>query len=338
MALSFKNKKGFNPCAMIEGGEYHGQLVYICPDRNGDFDHLKMDSNAKLKIIPNYNIEREILYIPGASGSGKSYYAKQYMKEYKRLFPDRDLIVISKVDEDESIDELPLKRVNIEALVDNPFEMEDLKNCCVLLDDVDILSDKDQLKAVENLRNQILEIGRHSGTSAVTTTHNATRSGGKSITQCTEAHIVVIFPRSSVSYETLLKRHLGWDNKEIETIPIFRNNRALTLFRHAPQVIMTEEQIFPRDMLVKIAEEMKENVKQPITVDLSQLKKDIIQKNEDKKTKRLPGRPRIYDRFTKAYIHCDACDKTIAQYNISHHTRTKKHQKNMIKWDEENNG
>ena len=35
--------------------------------------------------MPNENTERQILYIAGASGSGKTYFTGQYLKAYKEM-------------------------------------------------------------------------------------------------------------------------------------------------------------------------------------------------------------------------------------------------------------
>lgn len=44
--------------------------------------------DGELQIIPNPNAEREQLYISAPTGSGKSYFAAQYMEEWKNMFPD----------------------------------------------------------------------------------------------------------------------------------------------------------------------------------------------------------------------------------------------------------
>ena len=49
---------------------------------------------------------RQILYVSGASGSGKSYYASSYIKEYVKMFPKNDVFVVSSVDKDKQLDSI----------------------------------------------------------------------------------------------------------------------------------------------------------------------------------------------------------------------------------------
>jgi len=90
------------------------------------------DDNVNFQIIPNKNQERDILYIIGKSGSGKSFYAMQYAKEYKKRFPDNPIYVFSEKQSDsESLDKIgDIKRIKIgENLleVDGDDEDDDAK-------------------------------------------------------------------------------------------------------------------------------------------------------------------------------------------------------------------
>ena len=49
---------------------------------------------------------RQILYVSGASGSGKSYYASSYIKEYVKISPKNDVFVVSSVDKDKQLDSI----------------------------------------------------------------------------------------------------------------------------------------------------------------------------------------------------------------------------------------
>ena len=41
------------------------------------------DAGETLKLVPNQNVERQFLYICGQSGSGKSHFTTEYVKNYK---------------------------------------------------------------------------------------------------------------------------------------------------------------------------------------------------------------------------------------------------------------
>ena len=51
-----------------------------------------MMSGACSLLLPSPKKDkREIFYVAGASGSGKSYQARGLAERYKKLFPDREL-------------------------------------------------------------------------------------------------------------------------------------------------------------------------------------------------------------------------------------------------------
>ena len=73
MSLTF-NKSGFQ-FAKIVNGKYNDKVISINPNNDGDvtdFKHLKIANESKFQLIPNTNIERQIIYVMGPSGSGKS--------------------------------------------------------------------------------------------------------------------------------------------------------------------------------------------------------------------------------------------------------------------------
>lgn len=60
-------------------------------DNNSDEEFvdlkLKSDFEFQLAPIPKTELERICLYVAGESGSGKSYFIREYVKRYKQLFP-----------------------------------------------------------------------------------------------------------------------------------------------------------------------------------------------------------------------------------------------------------
>ena len=41
---------------------------------------IELKANEHIQLCPNTSVERDILYITGASGSGKSYFTKKYLE------------------------------------------------------------------------------------------------------------------------------------------------------------------------------------------------------------------------------------------------------------------
>ena len=76
---------------------------------------------------------RQILYISGQSGSGKSYYTKSYVEEYIKLYPNNLIFLFSVLEEDETLDAIKkIKRVKLnDDFYNTMFSIDDFKNCFI---------------------------------------------------------------------------------------------------------------------------------------------------------------------------------------------------------------
>ena len=74
----------------------------ICLGENAlnGMETVNLKSGEHFEPIPNISKERDILYVVGASGSGKSYFVSQYGKNYKSFYPKNQIYVFSTVDDD----------------------------------------------------------------------------------------------------------------------------------------------------------------------------------------------------------------------------------------------
>jgi len=208
--------------------------------------HLDPTQTVKFQQIPDKTHERDILYITGASGSGKSYYTVGYLKEYKRIYPKRNIYVLSALTEDETLDKIPgLKRIKInDRLVDDPNNPELFRDSVVVADDVDVIGNKAQREAVLVIINAILETGRHWNTSLIMTNHLAT-NGRDTRRILNEAHSITFFPHSGSVHgiKYLLERYVGMSKEDFKKAKKSKS-RWTTYFKHYPAVIMTEFDIW----------------------------------------------------------------------------------------------
>ena len=190
--------------------------------RGGAFRDVKLKSKPKLHFqpAPDKKTERSITYITGASGSGKSYYTKMYCDEYKKLYPKREIYLLSSINEDTSIDKIKgLKRINMDKLLSEPLSAVDFKDACIIFDDTDCLTNKAMRMKVQELLNSVLETGRHYQTEVIYTSHLAT-DGYNTKRILNECKSVVIFPSGlggrSIKY--LLEGYFGLDATQIKRI------------------------------------------------------------------------------------------------------------------------
>ena len=101
------------PIAQIQNstGKLKNKVVYL--DSNAKplhgFNELKLDGDAYFQLLPDDKKTRQINYVSGQSGSGKTYWIKKYLQEYKKLYKSNEIYVFSPFDEDVSFDGITIK-------------------------------------------------------------------------------------------------------------------------------------------------------------------------------------------------------------------------------------
>jgi hypothetical protein len=245
------------PLCRIEGGKYANHVVSVTDSfqqqqeeteagEGGlikEFRQLKIANDAKFQQVPNPKTEREILYITGRSGSGKSTYTRKYLEEYKKKFRKRPIYMFSALPDDPSLDSIEPKRIELDdSLITEPIKAEDLKDSAVIFDDIDVLSNKKVREEVYKLLNQVLEIGRHFNITCIVTNHLPT-NGKDTRRILNEAHSFTYFPHAaSGRIKYFLTEYLGLDKKTIAYLKR-QNSRWATIFKNYPGEYMLEHEI-----------------------------------------------------------------------------------------------
>jgi hypothetical protein len=86
------------------------------------------------------------------------------------------------------------------------------------MDDIDVIKDSKIKKAVYDLQDQILEIGRHSNIDIINTSHKVT-DGRRTRNLLNESSHIVIFPcRGSNITKYYLEKYSGLDKNNIKRI------------------------------------------------------------------------------------------------------------------------
>lgn len=203
---------------------------------------IKCKDNEHLQHIPNKSNERDILYITGASGSGKSYYMNKYIQEYTKKHKKNKVYLFSSIDDDISIKSTTIKRIKLnEGFMNTELTASDFKDSLVLFDDTDVISNKNVLKKVNNILNVILQTGRHFNTSVIYTSHTAC-NGTLTKVILNEAHSITIFPSGlgGRSMKYLLDSYFGLDKDQIKKIKKL-NSRWVTIMKTYPMIVMYEK-------------------------------------------------------------------------------------------------
>lgn len=247
------------PLCRVVGGELSKKVVSVSTDEEEtqrEFSSLHLDDGV-FSVIPDKNSERQIGYITGQSGSGKSTWVRKYCMEYRKIFPKNEIYLISSLPEDESLDEIKPKRIIIdERWVYEPLSAEDFKDSLVISDDVDVISQKGIRKAIIDLLNQILEIGRHYNISCLLTNHLPT-AGNDTKRILNEATFLTIFPHGSSArgLKYLCEQYLGLDSKDLKEMKK-KKSRWACIFKNYPMVCVCEKDIW----LPSVDEEKEEKI------------------------------------------------------------------------------
>ena len=143
------NKIG-RPLCKVEKGKYDGMIVSVSTsdalpsddkDENliKEFKRLSIPNESKFQQIPDKTREREILYITGCSGSGKSTYTRKFIEQVKKSKKDIPIYLFSALPDDESLDSIKPLRVQLDdSLLEDPIDIKEFENSVLIFDDIDV--------------------------------------------------------------------------------------------------------------------------------------------------------------------------------------------------------
>lgn len=220
-------------------------LIYlnsITHDNSCEGQMLKNNNNT-FELLPNLNVNREVIYISGPSGSGKTYFAKQYGIRYLKLFKNREIYVFSIKNKDKSLDGLKYNKI----FIDDKFEKfkvnyQMFKNSLVIFDDIENLGDVNIRNILMKLSERLINLGRDLNISIIMISHIIMNyKFTKHILG--ESNRIVIFPYSGYNYYPYFKEYLGYTKKKYQNI-MKLNSRWLVIFKQCPLMILSENKFF----------------------------------------------------------------------------------------------
>jgi hypothetical protein len=179
---------------------------------------IELDDDGMFELLPNPDPKRrEVWYVAGQSGSGKSFIAKGLAFFYHKLFPDRGVYLVSKLEKDETLDSLKfIKRINVQSFIDDYPSLDEFKDCMVIFDDYDTFTGNAE-KVITKIIDDLAITGRHTNTSMLCLSHYLTNYK-KTRLLLNEATHIVVYPMST-SYHALrylLKNYVGVDEDDLK--------------------------------------------------------------------------------------------------------------------------
>jgi len=156
---------------------------------------LVLKGKASLFPLPEEG-KSERVYICGISGSGKSYFAGEYIKQYLRIHKKNNFLLTSQIEEDAVLDKLEPDRIPPEELLEDGVELEEVKDSIWLFDDIFSLENKKDRLDMISIVDNLCETSRHDNISLVITSHLIS-TGQTSRRVLNEATKIVLFPRNN---------------------------------------------------------------------------------------------------------------------------------------------
>ena len=202
---------------------------------------FKLDS-GEFFIKPTLETER--IYIAGKSGSGKSYLSAMYIREYKEMFPDRNVILLSTHSKEKAYQPFNVLQIDLgEEFIKNPPTLNELRDSLVIFDDCDNLQNKKLQSAVNGVNNDLISNGRKYNIHVVSLAHQL-MDYARTRHLLNEANRVIFFLTGGGAYHVrrYLKVYAGLEPSAIKKIMSLRS-RWVCLGLNIPTYYLSQNEI-----------------------------------------------------------------------------------------------
>jgi len=244
-----EQKKRAYPIAIVKGDDkkFHNRFLYLDPDEHTETGALQVEipMDCRFSVLPSTDKDkRNCYYVAGASGSGKSWFAKMIAQNYHKMYPDRPIYLISKLEHDDTIDDTdaPIQRIDHKEFVDNPPDINKLSNSLVIFDDYDVIQGKEG-EAVHTLIDDIATMGRKHGDdqgciSMLCLTHALTNYK-KTRVLLNECDTIVVYPQNTNAkgLRYLLGTYFGLEKDDIRRLK--KMGRYVVCSNRFPQYLLS---------------------------------------------------------------------------------------------------
>jgi adenosyl cobinamide kinase/adenosyl cobinamide phosphate guanylyltransferase len=202
---------------------------------------IHIPSKMQCEILPCIAEKSFRMFVSGLSGSGKSVYISKFLRKNAK---GKKIFLFSPVEGDEAYSKIKnLQQVFLEDIFEGGDMSLDVfpEGCIIIFDDIESYN-KSQLKRHLELRNMVLERGRHMNLSCIGVSHNS-MNGNITKQAIRESQYFCLFPKFNVrDTRLLLKNYGGCDSDEIETIMSLKG-RGLLYKKSVPRYVVSEHDI-----------------------------------------------------------------------------------------------
>ena len=225
------------------------KLVYYNDVHNptGEGEILTSDTEERFQPLPRIlTNQRNAVFISAPSGSGKSWFTANYVKELRKLKgrgKKKVYLFSASQDEDPAYKDIP-KFLKIDLY--NPrlgeIDVNIFKDSIVVYDDWDSHPNSQVVTFLFKFLKALLERGRKLNIDVVSIVHD-TLQGAKTKPIIFESTNYVLFPRASYSTTSkFLKAYMGFSSDEVKALRKL-DTRTVYISKQAPQYIISDKEI-----------------------------------------------------------------------------------------------
>lgn len=245
-SMGFTKQKGSKAVAVVRGGPNNGEVLYINADDKTGPKEIVLPEGSKFSMLPNPDDKaRDVFYVAGQSGAGKSYFAKGLIENYKKMYPERGVYLVSKLNEDETLDSSKIAkpgRISLDSILKDPPKLEEFDDTFTIFDDWDTIQAPYE-KPIKTLMEDICIMGRHHRASCAILSHNLVKDKKQSLL-LNEAHYIVLYPASTSprALKYVCEAYAGLDQDQIKQLRGL--GRWVVISKNYPVWIMGETKAY----------------------------------------------------------------------------------------------
>jgi hypothetical protein len=234
--------------AIIKKDKQKDATVFLGENSKFGTNDLILEGNDEhFQLVPNISRERNCHAIFGQAGSGKSYFCCEYIKQWIKVNPKKDVYLFTTITSDigclKDIKKIKIIELNGEFASDD-IPIEELKNSLCLFDDIDNIRDKQLKKKLFQTLNDCLQVGRKFKIDVLITFHIATAGNDTKII-LNETNSITFNHKTmgNRALKYLLDAYLGLDKKQIERLKKL-DGRMITVMKTYPKLVLSEKELY----------------------------------------------------------------------------------------------
>lgn len=220
-------------------------ITHCEPPHCGISDEIiDLDTGIIKCQFPNVNL-RDIIYVAGPQGCGKSTYVKCYTEEFLDAFPHKEVFLLSRIEDDDAFRDIEMTQIDINdpELMDEPINVkEELNDSLIIFDDY-LALDRNIQKSIEMTLKDVIQNGRDQSKNGkdiyVAITSHQLYDGNRTRDILTEMSSLTFFPAGGDIYHMryILKNYFGLTKSKIDEI-LNINSRWITITKRVPRYII----------------------------------------------------------------------------------------------------